>query len=101
MFKKLFSLFRSLFYKTPRRGEIFVFDEDNPWLRRYLVIEDVKNGWVKYHKVWHENNSYTVKNSLDAMSRSDLHSSYKKVTDWSTMRNIRMTLRPEKSVEQW
>ena len=44
----MFSFIRMLFYRMPNVGDVYRFDDDNPWTDHKVKIVDIKKGWVKY-----------------------------------------------------
>lgn len=42
------SLFRSIFYGSPKKGDLYVEDTTNPFKKRHYIVLDAQKSWVKY-----------------------------------------------------
>lgn len=39
---------RAWFGQTPKPGERYVFDDENPFKEREVFVDEVRGGWVRY-----------------------------------------------------
>lgn len=61
----MMSIIRALFYKLPKVGDIYVMDDGDPFVRQSFIVEDVKDGWVKYRgTTWKHVSSSTCSRAL-------------------------------------
>jgi hypothetical protein len=61
----MMSIIRALFYKMPKVGDVYISDSDDPFDRQTFIVEDVKDGWVKYRgTTWKHVSSSTTSLSI-------------------------------------
>lgn len=73
------SIIRALFYRLPCAGNIYRDANLDPFESEYLVVKDVKEGFVQYRLVWRRGTKITI-GSLHSRPRWLFHLDCVKVT---------------------